>query len=80
MTLPVLGAFLSTLPVAELKGELVLLIDSSARFSSKEAYELKIDRNRITVTAATEQGLFYGCQTLEQLVEDAKRFQKSSRP
>ena len=77
MLLPVLGEQLCTLPVNELKGDLVLQLDSSAkRFPSDEAYELQIQHNRIIVTAAGEAGLFYGCQSLEQLIEDARRYKK----
>lgn len=77
MELPVLGEHLSGLPVSASGGELVLRFDTSAvRFTSKEAYELQIERNRIVITAAAGPGLFYACQTLEQLIEDAKRFKK----
>ncbi|MCC7523294.1 MAG: family 20 glycosylhydrolase [Chitinophagaceae bacterium] len=77
-TLPVLSGHLSSLAVSESKGELLLQLDLSAgRFPSDEAYELRILHNRIIITAAAEAGLFYGCQSLEQLIEDAKRFNKA---
>jgi hypothetical protein len=40
-------------------------------FSSKspEAYSIKIDRGRVSVSARTESGLFYAVQTLKQLFD-----------
>ncbi len=77
LTLSIPGNHLSVLPVSQVKGELILLLDtSSSRFISKEAYELKIEQNKIVITAADEAGLFYGCQSLEQLIEDAEYFKK----
>lgn len=77
MALSIPGEHLRALPVSSIKGDLVLLLDTSdTRFASKEAYELKIERNKIVIAAAGEAGLFYGCQSLEQLIEDAKYFKK----
>lgn len=77
MALTIPGAFLSALPINPTKGNLVLVLDTtSTRFSSIEAYELKIEQYKIIITAAGEAGLFYGCQSLEQLIEDARFFRK----
>lgn len=35
----------------------------------KQAYRLKLEKNRITITANAAQGLFYGVQTLVQLLQ-----------
>lgn len=74
---PVMGAMLSLLPVgkAKIKGTLTLTLDKkSSSFNSAEAYLLTITKDRIEITASGEAGLFYGCQSLEQLLEDARDF------
>lgn len=35
----------------------------------KQGYEISVDRNKITITASGEEGLFYGTQTLLQLIK-----------
>ena len=54
------------------KGTLVLKIDASYSSSSTEAYTLDIKNGYVTITAKAAAGLFYGAQTLSQLLEDAK--------
>jgi hypothetical protein len=39
---------------------------------SSEGYCLRIANGNVKITARGEAGLFYGCQTLEQLLEDAR--------
>lgn len=41
--------------------------------ASDEGYILKIQRGRVHIRSRGEAGLFYGCQTLEQLIEDSRR-------
>jgi hexosaminidase len=45
-----------------------LVQDTSMHQLKTEGYYLKVRKKRITITAATETGLFYGCQTLLQLL------------
>ncbi|HUQ66341.1 MAG TPA: glycoside hydrolase family 20 zincin-like fold domain-containing protein, partial [Flavitalea sp.] len=54
------------------KGTLVLKIDSSSVPASAEGYILEIKNGYVTITAKSGAGLFYGAQTLSQLLEDAK--------
>jgi hexosaminidase len=54
------------------KGTLVLKIDGSASSPSPEGYTLDIKNGYVTITAKSAAGLFYGAQTLSQLLEDAK--------
>lgn len=44
---------------------------------STEGYRMNITGNAVVITAGSEAGLFYGCQTLEQLLEDARDFKKA---
>lgn len=46
---------------------LKLVLDD--KYKANEAYKLVVDKNGIEITAANEQGLFYGLQTLGQLVD-----------
>ncbi len=47
---------------------LQLHIDEDIKNSTRGAYELKVNSQGINITSASEQGLFYGVQTLRQLV------------
>ncbi len=76
---PVMGALLSQLTVGEAsgKGTLTLILDSSfSLLPSDEGYIMTIDNGRVEVKSSGEAGLFYGCQSLEQLLEDARDFNK----
>ena len=43
--------------------------DSNDAAIMDQAYQIQLDRNKIIITANAEQGLFYGVQTLIQLLE-----------
>lgn len=59
------------------KGTLILVLDKTiTSLPSDEGYILTVVADRITITAKGEAGLFYGCQSLEQLLEDARDFKK----
>lgn len=47
---------------------IILTRDRSQKALGKEGYQLKVNSKGITITAATEAGLFYGGQTLRQLL------------
>lgn len=51
------------------RNQIELKIDSGSS-ASDEGYNIYVDKNRVTVTAPTAAGLFYGVQTLEQLIEE----------
>ncbi|MET7000313.1 family 20 glycosylhydrolase [Chitinophaga defluvii] len=72
--LPVLRAPLSTLPMAEGSGKGVLTLqinDDPLLPPSEEGYILKITAGQVLIIAKSEVGIFYGCQTLLQMLEDA---------
>ena len=72
---PVLGMLTDVLPRAERAGKGVYLQLSGQNVpDSPEGYVLVVNDKGVTVTARTEAGLFYGCQTLEQLLEDSRDF------
>ena len=43
---------------------------------SYEGYIMTIQADRVEIIAKSEAGIFYGCQSLEQLLEDARDFRK----
>ena len=73
---PVMGDILSQLTDScgkSKKGSLLLMLDDAGIApASPEGYLLKIYGGNAVVIARGEAGLFYGCQTLEQLLEDAR--------
>lgn len=70
--IPVLGTHLSTLPHLISKGKGIRLILTQANMpKSVEGYVLEITANDIRICARSNAGLFYGCQTLEQLITDS---------
>jgi hexosaminidase len=76
---PVTGNILSRLTIAETagKGTLTLTLDKSIKnIPSDEGYVLMISEDRAEITARGEAGLFYGCQSLEQLLEDSRDYNK----
>lgn len=71
---PVLYGLLNELPAAAKEGVGVITFNVSNTTNlpnSPEAYILDVKNNRVTITARSEAGLFYGAQTLLQLIEDA---------
>jgi len=76
---PVMGSILSQLPAgkANEKGTLTLTVDESLTSpGSDEGYIMTISSDRVDIAARNEKGIFYGCQSLEQLLEDAKDYKK----
>ena len=74
---PVMGSILALLPTGQVdrQGTLVLTIDTtSGLIPSEEGYILTVLRNTVKIQARGEAGLFYGCQTLEQLLEDSRDY------
>lgn len=70
---PVLGTLTDVLPRTVRPGKGVYLQLSEQDVpDSPEGYMLVVNEKGVTVTARTEAGLFYGCQTLEQLLEDSR--------
>lgn len=75
--IPVLGTLLSNLPQSKRPGKgLILKLSTTYVPDSPEGYVLTVDNSGVLITARTEAGLFYGCQTLEQLLEDSRDFRK----
>ncbi len=74
---PVMGEILSLLTESNTSdsGTLTLKLDSSGKVpNSHESYVLTIKNGAVEIIANGKAGLFYGCQTLEQLLEDARDF------
>ncbi len=72
---PVMGPILSSLPQTDRDGTAVLslrLTTSGSTPDSPEGYVLVISGGEAQVSSRGQAGLFYGCQTLEQLLEDAR--------
>jgi hexosaminidase len=77
---PVLSTYLSKLTQSDKPGKGILTIrldKSAAAPSSEEGYILTISGGGAEIISRGEAGLFYGCQTLEQLIEDACQFGQS---
>ncbi|MFQ6038013.1 MAG: DUF4838 domain-containing protein, partial [Candidatus Aminicenantales bacterium] len=72
---PVLGPELSRLPEAPRaqNGSLILsLREGTTLPESREGYVLTISGGKVRILSRGYPGLFYGCQTLEQMLEDAR--------
>lgn len=72
--LPFLPVMLGNLPVNGItqKGTLSLTTNSDLSLPSVEGYILEVTDLGITLQARAKEGLFYGLQTLNQLMEDAR--------
>lgn len=55
------------------KGVLVTLQQKAGTDGHKEAYKLKIEKNKVTISYGSDQGCFYAFQTLIQLIEKGKK-------
>jgi len=77
---PIMGDILSELIIGEKsinKGILTLELGTGGFLpKSNEGYILTISGGNAKIESQGEAGLFYGCQTLEQLLEDAHDFGK----
>lgn len=72
---PILFDELDHLPISSAQGPgtLKLVVSSTEDFSnSREGYRLEISNDEVVIVAKEVAGLFYGCQTLQQLIEDAR--------
>lgn len=72
---PVLPGMLQQLRASgkTLRGTLTLKLTETAPLpASPEAYLLEVRDEQVVITAKGQAGLFYGCQTLNQLLEDAR--------
>jgi N-acetyl-beta-hexosaminidase len=70
---PVLNGLLKSLPLTIKDGPGVIVLNvsnSGASPSSKEGYILEIGNDHVTIEARDQAGIFYGCQTLLQLLDD----------
>ena len=76
---PVLGNILSLLPLKSKDNgsQLILQISDEKEIpKSPEGYVLSIYKGSVKIISRGEAGLFYACQTLEQMLEDARDFHK----
>ena len=72
---PVMGPILSRLPLTDKseRGTLILKLSAARKLpESEEGYILVVKNGQIEIESRGEAGLFYGCQTLEQLLEDSR--------
>lgn len=77
VAMPVLGALMDGLPRVPKSGKGVILKLTDKHVpESVEGYVLEIRPEGVVITSRGEAGLFYGCQTLEQLLEDSRDFHK----
>jgi hexosaminidase len=77
---PVMGDLLSQLTIGKStgKGSLSLILDKSIKsLPSEEGYIMTISEDEVEIMSTGEAGLFYGCQSLEQLLEDARDYKKA---
>src|SRR4051794_25026619 len=71
---PVVYGDLKSLPYATAPGAGVLVLNltnAAKNDSTSEGYSIEIKNNQVVITAASQAGLFYGCTTLWQLLQDA---------
>src|SRR6185436_12674073 len=72
---PVLYGALKSLPLADQAGPgtlVLMLSDHPSLPDSPESYRLEIKDDGVVIRARGHAGLFYGCQTLQQLLEDSQ--------
>lgn len=74
-SIPILGDMLNKLPRCPRKGKPIRLQLTSQHVpASPEGYMMEINDKGACISARTMTGIFYGCQTLEQLMEDSRDF------
>lgn len=74
---PILGILTDGLPRNKRVGKSIFLqlTDHNVPVSA-EGYVLEVCDKGVKISASSDAGLFYGCQTLEQLMEDSRDFGK----
>lgn len=75
---PVMGNLLSWLPFGDRTGDGALILEivrekNTSVPDSPEGYQLIIRDQQVRVQSHGQAGLFYGCQTLQQLLEDSRQ-------
>lgn len=79
--IPVLGKTVNGLPQSKRSGKGILFQLSTTNVpDSPEGYILEITEKGVSISSRGEAGLFYGAQTLEQLLEDSRDFRKEIPP
>ncbi len=75
-SIPILGDMLNKLPRCLRKGEKPIRLQLTSQHvpASPEGYMMEINEKGVCISARTMTGIFYGCQTLEQLMEDSRDF------
>ncbi len=70
---PVISGQMANLPMAgsPVAGTVSLVIKKDLSLPSPEGYVLEIKGKQVFIQASTQAGLFYGLQTLDQLLEDS---------
>ena len=58
----------------------LLLVEQSADFPSSESYQLSVSPSRVTILATNGAGLFYGVQSLLQLINQDERTKTQKLP
>ena len=72
---PVMGPMLDLLSQDKQEGKYLKLILTDKNVpQSEEGYVLIVNKKGAEIQARHQKGLFYGCQTLEQLLEDSRDF------
>ncbi|OFY63189.1 MAG: hypothetical protein A2Y71_03495, partial [Bacteroidetes bacterium RBG_13_42_15] len=77
--LPVMDNILSQMTIGKSAGTgtLTLILDKTiTSVPSDEGYIMTVSQDRVEIISKSEAGLFYGCQSLEQLLEDARDYKK----
>ena len=77
--LPVMDNILSQMTIGKSAGTgtLTLILDKTiTSVPSDEGYIMTVRQDRVEIISKSEAGLFYGCQSLEQLLEDARDYKK----
>ena len=66
---------LRVLPQAKQKGKGIILQQTTTGVpESEEGYTLEVLRDKVLIQSRGVAGLYYGCQTLQQLMEDSRDF------
>ena len=68
---PVMYGLLDTLPAADKSAPGVVTLNLVSNEIPAQGYQLKIANSKVDITASSPSGLFYACQTLTQMIEDA---------